>query len=84
MSFAMLDLNTSRKTRAQRMNKAGYTAQDAPCTRLKITRDRRIDGPTDGLTDGRTDRRQKVDRDKKWTGEGSAMVVLPTISETCF
>ena len=52
MSFAMLDLNTSRKTRAQRMNKAGYTAQDTPCTRLKITRDRRIDGPTDGLTDG--------------------------------
>ena len=28
-------------------NKAGYAAQDAPSTRLKITRD----GPTDGPTD---------------------------------
>ena len=31
-------------------NKAGYTAQDAPSTRLKITRDERTDGPTDGPT----------------------------------
>jgi len=31
-------------------NKAGYTAQDAPSTRLKITGD----GPTDRRTDGRT------------------------------
>ena len=37
------------------MNKAGYTAQYAPSTRLKITRDRRTDGRTDGGTDGRTD-----------------------------
>ena len=29
-------------------NKAGYTAQDAPSMRSKITRD----GPTDGRTDG--------------------------------
>ena len=36
-------------------NKAGYTAKDAPSTRLTITRDRRTDGPTDGRTDGRTD-----------------------------
>ena len=36
-------------------NKAGYTAQDAPSTRLKITGDGRTDGPTDGRTDGRTD-----------------------------
>ena len=38
-----------------RRNKAGYTAQDAPRTRLKITRDRPTDGRTDGPTDGRTD-----------------------------
>ena len=31
-------------------NKAVYTAQGAPSTRLKITRD----GPTDGRTDGHT------------------------------
>ena len=36
-------------------NKAGYTAQDAPSTRLKITRDGRTDGRTYGPTDGRTD-----------------------------
>ena len=36
-------------------NKAGYTAQDAPSTRLKITRDGRTYGRTYGLTDGRTD-----------------------------
>ena len=36
-------------------NKAGYTAQDAPSTRLKITGDGRSDGQTDELTDGRTD-----------------------------
>ena len=35
-------------------NKAGYTAQDAPSTRLKKNW-RRTDGPTDGPTDGRTD-----------------------------
>ena len=29
------------------MNKAGYTAQDAPSTRLKITRDGRTDGRMD-------------------------------------
>ena len=33
------------------INKAGYTAQDAPSTRLKITRDRRTDRRTDGQTD---------------------------------
>ena len=37
------------------VNKAGYTAQDAPSMRLKITRDRRTYGPMDGPTDGRTD-----------------------------
>ena len=36
--------------RKKKRNKAGYTAQDAPSTRLKITGD----GPTDGPTDGRT------------------------------
>ena len=36
-------------------NKAGYTAQGAPSTRLKITGDRRTDQRTDGRTDGRTD-----------------------------
>ena len=36
-------------------NKAGYTAQDAPSTRLKKTRDRRTYGRTYGRTDGRTD-----------------------------
>ena len=35
-------------------NKAGYTAQDAPSTRLEITRDLRTYGRTDGPTDGRT------------------------------
>ena len=34
----------------QRDNKAGYTAQDTPSTRLKITGDGRTDGPTDGHT----------------------------------
>ena len=33
------------------VNKAGYTAQDAPSTRLKITWDIRTDGRTDGRTD---------------------------------
>ena len=37
-------------------NKAGYTAQDAPSTRLKITEDGPTDGRTDGPTDGRADR----------------------------
>ena len=32
-------------------NKAGYTAQDAPSTRLKLTRDRRTYGRTYGRTD---------------------------------
>ena len=36
-------------------NKAGYTAQDAPITRLKIMRDERTYGRTYGLTDARTD-----------------------------
>ena len=36
-------------------NKAGYTAKDAPSTRLKITRDGPTDLRTDGRTDGRTD-----------------------------
>ena len=36
-------------------NKAGYTAQDAPSTRLKITWDRRTDRRTDGRTNGPTD-----------------------------
>ena len=35
-------------------NKAGYTAQDAPSTSLKITGDGRTDGRTDGPTDERT------------------------------
>ena len=35
----------------QKKNKAGYTAQDAPSTRLKITGDGRTDGRTDGATD---------------------------------
>ena len=38
------------------INKAGYTAQDAPSTRLKITEDGRTDAPTDRQTDGPTDR----------------------------
>ena len=37
-----------------RKNKAGYTAQDAPSTRLKITRDIHTDRRTDRRTDGRT------------------------------
>ena len=32
----------------EKSNKAGYTAQDAPRTRLKITGDGRTDGRTDG------------------------------------
>ena len=36
-------------------NKAGYTAQDAPSTRLKITRDRQTYGRTYGPTDGQMD-----------------------------
>ena len=32
------------------LNKAGYTAPDAPSTRLKITRDRRTEGRTEGHT----------------------------------
>ena len=43
----------------KRKNKAGYTAQDAPSTRLKITRNRRTDEPTDGPTDRRTDGRTR-------------------------
>ena len=40
-------------------NKAGYTASDAPRTRLRegvpdLPTDRRTDGPTDRRTDGRT------------------------------
>ena len=40
---------------ATELNKAGYTAQNVPSTRLKITRDGRTDLRTDGPTDGRTD-----------------------------
>ena len=40
--------------RSGNYNKAGYTAQDAPSTRLKITRDGPTDGPTDRRTDGHT------------------------------
>ena len=43
------DVNRSMK------NKAGYTAQDAPNTRLNITRNGRTYGPTDLRTYGRTD-----------------------------
>ena len=40
---------TDRPTeREDASNKAGYTAQDAPSTRLKITGDGRMDGRTDG------------------------------------
>ena len=35
----------------KKINKAGYTAQDAPSRRLKITQDRWTYGPTDGRTD---------------------------------
>ena len=52
-------------------NKAGYTAQDAASTRLKITRDRRTYVPMDLRTDGRTQpliemrrRIKKVKREK--------------------
>ena len=45
---------TKNKSNHFPLNKAGYTAQDAPSTRLKITRDRRTYGPTDGPTDLRT------------------------------
>ena len=44
-----------KEKNVDRKNKAGYTAQDAPNRRLKITRDRRTDGPTDEPTDRRTD-----------------------------
>ena len=40
-----------KRERERKRNKAGYTAQDAPSTRLKITGD----GPTDRRTDQRTD-----------------------------
>ena len=43
------------RTCSTKKNKAGYTAQDAPSTRPKITRDRGTDRRTDGRTDGRTD-----------------------------
>ena len=42
----------AKKDKEKKPNKAGYTAQDAPSTRLKITGD----GRTDGRTDRRTDR----------------------------
>ena len=44
-----------RRRKKKNNNKAGYTAQDAPSTRLKTTQDRRTYRPTDGPTDGRTD-----------------------------
>ena len=53
-SFHIKCLPTSHRPKV-RTNKAGYTAQYAPGTRLKITGDGRTDGPTDGQTDGRTD-----------------------------
>ena len=50
------DTGNSFITRIENLkNKAEYTAQDAPSTRLKITRDGQTYGPTDGPTDGRTD-----------------------------
>ena len=45
---------TLSQTYENAFNKAGCTAQDAPCTRLKITGDGLTDGPTDLRTDGRT------------------------------
>ena len=45
------DIISNENTRKKNRNKAGYTAQDAPSTRLKITRDGRTYGPTDGRTD---------------------------------
>ena len=44
------------------INKAGYTAQDAPSTRLKITRDGPTDGRTYGRTYGRTDGHTLIQR----------------------
>ena len=41
------------------LEQAGYTAQDAPSTRVKLTRDGRTDGRTDGPTDRRTDGRTR-------------------------
>ena len=43
--------NENAETSGRKKNKAGYTAQDAPSMRSKITRD----GPTDRRTDGPTD-----------------------------
>ena len=44
----------------QKKNKAGYTAQDAPSTRLKITGDGRTDGPTDGRTHPLIEMRRRI------------------------
>ena len=51
--IAKLERNLTRQEdkRLRGNNKAGYTAQDAPSARLKITRDGRTDGPTDGRTE---------------------------------
>ena len=49
--------NETKKKGKKESNKAGYTAQDAPSTCLKITRDGRTYGRTDRRTDGRTDGR---------------------------
>ena len=50
--FALTNPENARTNERERdHNKAGYTAQDAPSTRLKITGDGRKDGPTDGRTD---------------------------------
>ena len=44
------DFEAYKRITETKQNKARYTAQDAPSTRLKITGDGRTDGRTDGHT----------------------------------
>ena len=50
VSFSFNPLCMSDEEVEQKKNKAGYTAQDAPCTRLEITGDGPTDGPTDATS----------------------------------
>ena len=51
----MIRVVEEEREEEQEKNKAGYTAQDAPSTRLKITQDGRTYGWTYGPTDRRMD-----------------------------
>ena len=53
-TYGRTDIQTHLKN-GNENNKAGYTAQGSPSTRLKITLDGRTYGPTDLRTDGQTD-----------------------------